>query len=94
VHVADGSLTVAVQTEGFSHPVRIGLGDEVRELGAGQEWTVPLGRDGRVAPGTGAASASVTAGTDGVAGTTGGNGDGPLQSSSASGEHDHGGNGA
>jgi hypothetical protein len=97
VHVADGSLTVAVQTEGFSHPVRIGLGDEVRELGAGQEWTVPLDRDGRVTAGSGTSTGSVSAAVTAPAGTdgaTGGNGDGPRQGSSTSGEHDHGGNGA
>lgn len=86
VHVADGALTVAVQSEGFSHPVRIGLGDEVRELGAGQEWTVPLGQDGRIVSGS---SASTT-----PAGTPDTDGDGARQGSSTSGEHDHGGNGA
>ncbi|MHC1562696.1 glycoside hydrolase family 65 protein [Actinomycetospora sp. C-140] len=90
VSVADGSLTVAVQSEGFSHPVRIGLGDEVRELGAGQEWTVSLDREGRVASST--APAAVTAAPETAATAT--DGDGPLQSSTTSGAHDDGGNGA
>jgi trehalose/maltose hydrolase-like predicted phosphorylase len=100
VSVTDGALTVGVQSEGFSHPVRIGLGGEVRELGAGQEWTVPLSGDGRVAAGSAPTAVTATAGTAGTAGTaatdgaTGGNGDGSFQGASTSGEHDHGGNGA
>jgi hypothetical protein len=74
-----------VQSEGFSHPVRIGLADEVRELGAGQEWTVPLDRTGRIVPSGARRSAdAVTAGS-----TTG-----PDGAQDGSGAHDHGGNGA
>jgi alpha-tubulin suppressor-like RCC1 family protein len=91
--VAGGSLTVAVQSEGFSHPVRIGLADEVRELGAGQEWTVPLDRDGRiVSSGARRSTEAVTAGT--TAATTASTTAGPDGAHDGSGGHDHGGNGA
>jgi hypothetical protein len=49
ISVADGALSVEVQSEGFSHPVRVALGDETRELGAGQSWSVPLDAYGRAA---------------------------------------------
>jgi hypothetical protein len=37
-------LTVHTLADGFSRPVRVGIGDEVRELAAGQEWVAPLRR--------------------------------------------------
>jgi trehalose/maltose hydrolase-like predicted phosphorylase len=37
VSLADGQLTVAVPAEGFSRPVRVAVGDEIRELCAGDE---------------------------------------------------------
>jgi trehalose/maltose hydrolase-like predicted phosphorylase len=49
ISVADGALSVEVQSEGFSHPVRVALGGETRELGAGQSWSVPLDAYGRAA---------------------------------------------
>ena len=42
VSVAGGELIVEVATEGFSHPVKIGLGGEVREMGAGERASVRL----------------------------------------------------
>ena len=42
VTLADGGLTVAVHTEGFSRPIRIAVGDEVRELRAGDHHTFAL----------------------------------------------------
>jgi trehalose/maltose hydrolase-like predicted phosphorylase len=42
VSISGGELTVHAVAEGFSRPVRIGLGDEIRELAAGEEWVVPL----------------------------------------------------
>lgn len=42
VTVADGQLVVEVATEGFSHPVKVGIGGEVRELGAGDRASVGL----------------------------------------------------
>ena len=40
-----GELTVAADAEGFSRPVRVGVGEEVRELHAGERWTVAFGRE-------------------------------------------------
>jgi hypothetical protein len=45
VAVTDGELIVEVATEGFSHPVRIGIGGEVREMGAGERASVRLADD-------------------------------------------------
>ena len=45
VAVTDGELVVEVATEGFSHPVKIGLGGEVREMGAGERASVRLADD-------------------------------------------------
>ena len=45
VAVADGQLVVEVATEGFSHPVRIGMGGEVHEMGAGDRASVALTDD-------------------------------------------------
>jgi trehalose/maltose hydrolase-like predicted phosphorylase len=42
VTLADGGLTVAVHTEGFSRPIRVAVGDEVRELRAGDQHTFAL----------------------------------------------------
>ncbi len=42
VSISGGELTVRTLVEGFSRPVRIGIHGEVRELGAGDEWTAPL----------------------------------------------------
>jgi hypothetical protein len=36
---------VVADAEGFSRPVRIGVGDEVRELQAGERWAFPLDRE-------------------------------------------------
>jgi trehalose/maltose hydrolase-like predicted phosphorylase len=44
VTLADGGLTVAAHTEGFSRPIRIAVGDEVRELCAGDHHTFSLER--------------------------------------------------
>ena len=49
VTLENGELTVVVDTEGFSRPIRIGVGDEVRELCAGDRWAFPLGRSAGVA---------------------------------------------
>jgi len=37
-----GRATVTALAEGFTRPVRIGIGAEVRELAAGEEWVAPL----------------------------------------------------
>jgi len=42
VSISGDELKVHALAEGFSRPVRIGIGDEVRELTAGQEWVAPL----------------------------------------------------
>jgi trehalose/maltose hydrolase-like predicted phosphorylase len=42
VTLADGGLTVAAHTEGFSRPIRVAVGDEVRELCAGDHHTFAL----------------------------------------------------
>jgi trehalose/maltose hydrolase-like predicted phosphorylase len=44
VTLANGELTVTADAEGFSRPVRVGVGDEVRELCAGDRWVFPLPR--------------------------------------------------
>ncbi|MGC1734798.1 MAG: glycosyl hydrolase family 65 protein [Pseudonocardiaceae bacterium] len=44
VSISGDELTVHALADGFSRPVRIGIGDEVRELAAGQEWVAPLRR--------------------------------------------------
>ena len=43
VGIAGSRLTVEALPEGFSEPVRIGVGDEVRELAAGERCTFDLG---------------------------------------------------
>jgi len=42
VSISGDELTVHALAEGFSRPVRIGIGDEVRELGAGEAWVASL----------------------------------------------------
>jgi trehalose/maltose hydrolase-like predicted phosphorylase len=42
-----GELTVVADAEGFSRPVRVGVGDEVRELHAGDRWVFALPREAR-----------------------------------------------
>jgi trehalose/maltose hydrolase-like predicted phosphorylase len=42
VSISGDELTVQTLAEGFRGPVRIGVGDEVRELAAGEEWVAPL----------------------------------------------------
>ena len=43
VTVSDGELTVVI-TGGFSRPIKVGIGDDVRELGAGERCTFKLRR--------------------------------------------------
>ncbi|CAA9270505.1 MAG: GH65 [uncultured Acidimicrobiales bacterium] len=43
VSISGDELTVHTLTEGFSRPVRIGIGSEIRELAAGEEWVARLG---------------------------------------------------
>jgi trehalose/maltose hydrolase-like predicted phosphorylase len=62
VSVSDTELCVEVQSEGFTHPVRIGLGGQVRRLGAGERCQVPLAAAGPV---TGAGTARTTEVTGG-----------------------------
>ncbi|MGZ4219398.1 MAG: hypothetical protein ACXVHB_28030 [Solirubrobacteraceae bacterium] len=40
---------MVVDTDGFSRPIRFGVGDEVRELRAGDRCAFPLGRQADVA---------------------------------------------
>jgi trehalose/maltose hydrolase-like predicted phosphorylase len=42
VTLGNGELTVVI-TGGFSRPIKVGIGDDVRELGAGERCTFPLG---------------------------------------------------
>jgi trehalose/maltose hydrolase-like predicted phosphorylase len=42
VTLADGGLTVVAHAEGFSRPIRVAVGDEVRELRAGDHHTFAL----------------------------------------------------
>jgi trehalose/maltose hydrolase-like predicted phosphorylase len=44
VRISADELTVHTLAEGFSRPVRIGIGNEVRELGADEKWVAPLRR--------------------------------------------------
>jgi HAD superfamily hydrolase (TIGR01509 family) len=46
VTLAGGELTVAVLAEGATQPVRVAVGDEVRELAPGDRWTFVVARDG------------------------------------------------
>jgi trehalose/maltose hydrolase-like predicted phosphorylase len=45
VSIAGDELTVHALAEGFSRAVRIGIGDEVRELAAGEAWVAPLHKE-------------------------------------------------
>jgi hypothetical protein len=49
VTLQGGELTVVADAEGFSRPVRVGVGDDVRELCAGDRWAFPLRRETGVA---------------------------------------------
>jgi trehalose-phosphatase len=42
VTLEGGELTVEALAGGFSLPVRVGVGDEVRELGSGERWTFAI----------------------------------------------------
>ena len=42
VSITGHELTVHAMPEGFRGPVRIGVGDEIRELGAGDSWVFTL----------------------------------------------------
>ncbi len=42
VSISGDELTVHTLAEGFSRPVRIGIGEEVRELAAGEKWVALL----------------------------------------------------
>jgi len=44
VSIAGDELTVHALAEGFGRPIRIGIGDEIRELAAGEEWVASLRR--------------------------------------------------
>jgi trehalose/maltose hydrolase-like predicted phosphorylase len=44
VSISGDELTVHTLAAGFSRPVRIGIGGEVRELAAGERWVAPLRR--------------------------------------------------
>jgi trehalose/maltose hydrolase-like predicted phosphorylase len=48
VTLSSGELTVIADAEGFSRPVRVGVGDEVRELCAGDRCVFPLRRETNV----------------------------------------------
>jgi trehalose/maltose hydrolase-like predicted phosphorylase len=45
VSITGHQLTVHAMPVGFRGPVRIGVGDEVRELGAGDSWVFHLSHD-------------------------------------------------
>ncbi|WP_018330271.1 glycoside hydrolase family 65 protein [Actinomycetospora chiangmaiensis] len=51
VSITGGELVVEVATEGFSHPVKVDVGGEVREMGAGDRATVRLVDDPSQIPG-------------------------------------------
>ena len=42
ISISGNELTVHTLTEGFSRPVGIAIGGEVRELAAGEKWVAPL----------------------------------------------------
>jgi trehalose/maltose hydrolase-like predicted phosphorylase len=48
VTLEGGQLKVIVDTEGFSRPIRVGVGDQVRELHAGDRWAFRLGQEADV----------------------------------------------
>ncbi len=39
VKLEGGKLTVAAQSDGFSQPIKVGVGDKVREIRAGEHYT-------------------------------------------------------
>jgi hypothetical protein len=45
VSIKGDELTVLALPQGFREPVRIGVGDEVRELGAGDSWVFNLSHE-------------------------------------------------
>jgi trehalose/maltose hydrolase-like predicted phosphorylase len=49
VTLESGELTVVADAEGFSRPVRVGVGDEVHELCAGDRCAFALRREASVA---------------------------------------------
>ncbi|MGH3869616.1 MAG: glycosyl hydrolase family 65 protein [Pseudonocardiaceae bacterium] len=44
VSISGNELTVHTLAEGFSRPVQISIGEEIRELAAGEKWVAPLRR--------------------------------------------------
>ena len=46
VTLDDGRLTVAVHPEGVTRPIRVGVGDEIRELCPGDECTFEMTEEG------------------------------------------------
>jgi trehalose/maltose hydrolase-like predicted phosphorylase len=42
VSLEGGKLTVAAQTDGFGRPVKVGVGDTVRDLKAGESQTFAI----------------------------------------------------
>ncbi|MBA2513477.1 MAG: glycoside hydrolase family 65 protein [Solirubrobacterales bacterium] len=47
VSLGDGEVTITAPTEGFSRPIRVGVGDEVHELCAGDQHTFKLAQRSR-----------------------------------------------
>lgn len=47
VSLGDGEVTITAPTEGFSRPVKVGVGDEVHELCAGEQHTFKLAQRSR-----------------------------------------------
>jgi hypothetical protein len=39
VKLEDDRLTLAIQTDGFNRAVKVGVGDDVREIKAGESYT-------------------------------------------------------
>lgn len=52
VSISGDELTVHTLAEGFSRPVRIGIGEQIRELAAGEKWAAPLPRPTHLAEGS------------------------------------------
>jgi hypothetical protein len=42
VRIDGTDLTIEALRDGFSGPAIVGMGDDVRELGAGDRWTVTM----------------------------------------------------
>ena len=49
VTVEGGELTVVALADGFTRPIRVGVGDEVRELDAGERCTFTIAARGGLA---------------------------------------------